>query len=69
MNEIDKQDQPRDSGGMKRKKAKITEGYSLAEMRVITDRMIDESVDRLRKRLRAAWKKAGARNVRHGATV
>ncbi|MDO8522321.1 MAG: hypothetical protein Q7S08_03475 [bacterium] len=54
---------------MKRKKTKMTEGYSLAEMRVITNRMIDESVDRLRKRLRVAWKKTGARNVRHGATV
>ena len=38
-----------------RKRAK--EGYTLAEMRVLTDRMIDDSVERLRKSLRAAWKK------------
>jgi len=54
---------------MKRKKKGATEGYSVSEMRVLTNRMIDESVERLRRRLRAAWKKAGARNVRHGAAV
>ena len=36
---------------MKRK-----EGYSLEEVRVLTDKMIDKSVERLRKRLRAARK-------------
>ena len=57
---------------MKRKKAKkVKEGYSLAEMRVLTDRMIDQSMDRLRKRLRAVWKKQAVadRRVRHGVIV
>lgn len=57
---------------MARRKAKrVKEGYTLAEMRVLTDRMIDESMNRLRKRLRAAWKKQEAvdRRVRHGVIV
>ena len=55
---------------MKRKGAKIMEGYAPDEMRVLTNRMIDDSVERLRKRLRVAWKKqSGVRDVRHGATV
>ena len=33
---------------------KKKDGYSLEEVRVLTSKMIDESVERLRKRLRAA---------------
>ena len=34
---------------------KKKEGYSLEEVRQMTDRLIDESTERLRTRLRAAW--------------
>ena len=39
---------------MKEQKAK-KEGYSMAEERLMTHRLIDGSVERLRMRLRAAW--------------
>ena len=39
----------------KNKTLKAKEGYSLAEVRQMTDRLIDESTERLRMRLRAAW--------------
>lgn len=57
---------------MKKKKIqKEKEGYTLAEMRALTDRMIDESMDRLRMRLRAAWKKqtVDKRRAPHEITV
>jgi len=57
---------------MKRKQAvQRKEGYTLAEMREITNQMIDESAERLRKRLRAAWKKQAEqeRRIRHEAAV
>ena len=51
----------------------IQEGYSSEEMRAITRQMIDESMGRLRKRLRVEWKKQESigrvSHVRHGATV
>ena len=55
----------------KRKKVTKEEGYTIAEMRVLTDRMIDESVERLRKRLREAWKKRAEqdRKMRHETVV
>jgi len=39
---------------MKEQKAK-KEGYSMAEMRSMTNRLIGESAERLRTRLRTAW--------------
>ena len=59
---------------MKKKKAqKKKEGYSLAEMRVLTRKMIDETVVRLRKQLRAdrlKQKREGrVSNIRHGVAV
>jgi len=55
---------------MKRKK-KIKEGYSLQEARALTNQYIDESMERLRIRLREAWKKQAAeeKKIRHGITV
>jgi len=52
-------------------KKKILEGYTIAEMRLLTDRMIDESAERLRKRLREAWKKQASleRRKPHGIAV
>jgi len=57
--------------GMKRKKAKIAEGYTLSEMRELTNRMVDESAERLRRRLRAAWKRQTKQRarIRHGVAV
>jgi len=59
---------------MVRKKAqKVKEGYSLEEMRVLTRKMIDESVERLRKQLRAdrlKQKREGrVSHIRHGVAV
>lgn len=53
------------------KKIAQKEGYTLAEMRSQTAEIIEESVARLRARLRAVWKKQEAvgRRTRHGATV
>ena len=60
-------------GGMKKKVQvkREKEGYTLEEMRVLTDRMIDDMVDRLRVRLRSAWKKREEerKRSRHGITV
>ena len=51
-----------------KKKKKIKERYTLAEARALTDQYIDESMERLRIRLRAAWKKQAAekKKIRHG---
>lgn len=59
---------------MKKKKAQEKkEGYSLDEMRVRTKKMIDESVERLRKQLRAdrlKQKREGrVSHIRHGVAV
>lgn len=57
---------------MKKKKvAKRKEGYTTTEMREITHRMIDESAERLRLRLRVAWKKQASEEkmIRHGVAV
>jgi len=54
---------------MKRRgKANVKEGYSLEEARALTKQYIDQSMERLRIRLRAAWKKQAAENrkIRHG---
>ena len=56
----------------KRQKTTHKEGYTLAEMRNMTRRLIDESVERLRKQIRADQKKkqvSRVRNIRHGVTV
>lgn len=55
---------------MKRGK-KIKEGYSLEEARVLTNQYIDESMERLRIRLREAWKKQAAeeKKIRHGVAI
>jgi len=52
-------------------KKRAKEGYTIAEMRALTDKMIDESTERLRKRLREAWKKRAAKDRRthHGIAV
>jgi len=52
-------------------KKRVKEGYTIAEMRLLTDKMIDESAERLRKRLREAWRKRAAeeRRTRHGIAV
>ena len=52
-------------------KGRAKEGYTITEMRVMTDEMIDEATDRLRKRLKEAWRKraAGERRARHGIAV
>ena len=59
---------------MKKKKVQgKKEGYSLEEMRVLTRKMIDESVERLRKQLRADRLKRGREgrvsHIRHGVAV
>ena len=53
------------------RKRKVREGYTTDEMRVITDRMLKDSVEHLRVRLRAAWKKRDEleRRLRHGTAV
>ena len=53
------------------KKKKIKEGYSLEEVRILTDKYIDEMAERLRKRLRAARKTrvAERRHIRHGVAA
>ena len=54
---------------MARKKVQKTkDGYSLEEARVLTDKFIDESMERLRLRLREAWRKQAAqeKKSRHG---
>ncbi len=55
----------------KKKVPKGKESYSLEEVRILTDKYIDEAADRLRIRLREAWKKQAAteRRTRHGITV
>jgi len=52
-------------------KKRTKKGYTIAEMRMLTDRMVDEATDRLRKRLREAWKKRAIieRRMRHGIAV
>jgi len=59
---------------MKKKQSKKKqEGYSIEEMRVLTRKMIDESVERLRKQLRAdrlKQKREGrVSHIRHGVAV
>jgi hypothetical protein len=61
---------------MKKKKVKAKEkreGYSLAEMRMLTRKMIDESVERLRRQLRSdrlKQKREGrVSHIRHGVAV
>jgi hypothetical protein len=53
---------------MKKTRAKIKEGYTLEEARALTNKYIDESMERLRVRLREAWKKQAAeeKKIRHG---
>ena len=54
---------------MKKKRVvKRKEGYTLEEARALTNRYIDESMERLRMRLREAWKKQAAeeKKIRHG---
>ena len=56
---------------MKKKMQKHKEGYSLEEVRMLTDKYIDEMAERLRKGLRQARKEqavAGKRS-RQGVTV
>ena len=57
----------------KKQRATQKEGYTLEEMRIMTRKLIDESVERLRKEIRADQlkKKQGGRvsPVRHGITV
>jgi hypothetical protein len=43
------------------KRQKIKTEYSMAEMRSMTDRLITESAERLRARLRAAWAERATR--------
>ena len=47
------------------------EGYTIQEMRILTNKYIDEMVERLRKRLREVRKEKAAqrRRVRHEITV
>ena len=56
---------------MRSRKATKKEGYSLKEVRILTDKYIDEMAERLRKNLREAWKKQATakRRSRHGITV
>lgn len=55
----------------RKKKQKINrekEGYSPEEFSAAVDEMIEKSAERLRKQLRAAWKKNAAKR-RHGIAV
>ncbi len=57
---------------MKKKKAREKkEGYSLAEVRIITDTFIDDMAEKLRVRLRGARKARVAvrKRIRHGVAV
>jgi hypothetical protein len=57
---------------MKKKKAlERKEGYTLDEARALTNQYIDESMERLRMRLREAWKKQATeeKKIRHGITA
>jgi len=56
----------------KKQRASHEEGYTLEEMRIMTRKLIDESVERLRKEIRVDLKKKrGGRvsHIRHGVTV
>ncbi len=55
----------------KRHLTKQKEGYTLDEARALTNQYIDESMVRLRLRLREAWKKQAAeeKKIRHGITA
>ena len=54
---------------MKSKKVQV--GYSITDTRTIVDAAIDQSVERLRRRLRTAWKKQAGQKQRgqYGVTV
>jgi len=54
-----------------KKQAKSKEGYSIREVRSLTSGAVQEAVEDLRARLRAAWKKRAAaeRRIRHGTAV
>ena len=57
---------------MKKKQGAVKkEGYTLDEVRTLTDKFIDASAERLRNRLREAWKKQDTirKSSRYGVTV
>ncbi|MFZ2555608.1 MAG: hypothetical protein WAX57_02105 [Minisyncoccia bacterium] len=55
----------------RKKTSKVEEGYTPEEARALMHKYIEESMERLRERLRDAWKAQAAkeRRIRHGLTV